>query len=356
MTSDTDRDQAASWRQRARARERGDLPLSRDFSSTLALLAGLALLSLFARDCWLGLEQSARGQWQWSGFQEFAPRALGQQAALAIGRPFAYLVGGTLLMAFGIGWIQTGCGFFWARLQWDLGRLNPTNGWNRIQTPGQWASAVLGLIRGIAVVAAVGLLLWQSRDAILAASALESHRWLAAIAEVVFLIVIKVAAVLGLLALLDFALQRWLFERRIAMSPEEIHQELRTAQIDPYVVNRRRSLGRSFVHNGIVRRVRSTDLIVADEARAVVGIALSKPDDSAPTIALRAGAAQIASIKHLATRLDVPVVNHSIASMLFDRCRVDAEIPQEFLGVVKALARSVQVPCSTDLTSATPNC
>ncbi len=337
MSAHEQRDHAASWAQRLRARERGDLPISREFGSTLGLIGGFALLTLFAEACWNGLAVVAADQWRWTGAQAFLPFEMLGHAAAAIGQPLCLLAGAFFSLAFGVGWIQTGCGFFWNRLQFDVGRLGPVRNLRQANSLGHWVSSLLGLLRWLTLWAVVLGFIWSARDAILAVGAMNQKQWLPAAATVVYSIAIKSIAVLALLGLADYAVQWWWYERRIAMSPDALRRELQASQIDPYVSQRRHSLGRNFVQSGIIRSVRASDVLLTDETGAVIGLALSDCADDLPQVVLRAGAAHAEATKHIAARFGIPVQNHSVASSLFARCRVENSVPQDLMGIVRAL-------------------
>ncbi len=54
----------------------------------------------------------------------------------------------------------------------------------------------------------------------------------------------KIALGLAALAVLDYALARWRFERDLKMTPQELREEMRTLQGDPQLLVRRRDLAR----------------------------------------------------------------------------------------------------------------
>ena len=203
MSADEQRDQSASWAQRLQARQRGDLPISREFGSTLALMGGFALLSLFAKACWNGLAVVATEQWRWTGARTFSPFEMLGQVASAIGQPLCLLSGALFCLAFGVGWIQTGCGLFWNRLQFDVGRLGPARNWRQANSLGHCVSSLLGLVRWLTLWTVMLVCIWSARDSILAVGAVNDEQWLPAAASVVFSIAIKSIAALALLALAD---------------------------------------------------------------------------------------------------------------------------------------------------------
>ncbi len=336
MSSDESQDQAASWSKRLRARELGDVPVSRDLTSALSLVGGLALLTMFAHECWKAMEWIALENWRWSGasIARFDPLEMLGHAGMFVGRPLLFLGGGVFLIAFAVGWIQSGCGMFWNRLLPDWSRLSPVRNWRQAHSLSHWTSSLIGMLRWLILWAVVMFCLWSARDSIVA---IDQGNWPAATATVVFSILLKVVAAIGALSCVDYALQWWLHERRLRMTPNEIREEMRASQIDPNVLQRRKSVGRGFVRSGIIRTVRKSNLILTDTTGAVIGLELSDRDDDLPKIVLRAGAAQADAMILIAARFAIPVQNHSVASTLFKRCRAEDTIPPELVGIIRAL-------------------
>lgn len=330
MSSSDQRDQAATWAERLRARERGDIPVSRDFASAMALVAGLALLACLAKSSWGGIVAFAVEQWRWTGPSGSGGVEANGPSLLGVARPMIVFGAALFLLTFGAGWIQSGCGLFWSRLQLDFGRLAG----QRVR--GQISSSLIGVLRWLVMWVIVFALVWSSRDEIVAAGIAPSQQWLPTAATVVFSIAIKAIAALAALGLLDYAVQWWLYERRLAMSPDQVRQEIRADQIDPYLAQRRRTLGQSFVRDGIIRSVRASNVLLCDETGAVIGLELSAAD-KLPKVVLRGGAAQTEGMKQLAARFDIPIVTHSIASALFARCRLGHEVPADLIGLIRAL-------------------
>ncbi len=336
MSSDEPQDQAASWSKRLRARELGDVPVSRDLTSAFSLAGGLAILSMFANECWNAMESIALENWRWSGASNarFDPLEMLAQAGMSVGRPLLFLGGGVFLFAFAVGWIQSGCGMFWNRMLPDWSRLSPVRNWRQAHSFSHWTSSLIGMLRWLILWAVVMFCIWSARDSIVA---IDQEKWLAATATAVFSILLKVVAAIGALGCIDYALQWWLCARRLRMSPNEMREELRASQIDPNVLQRRKSVARGFVQNGIIRAVRKSNLILTDTTGAVIGLALPDRKDELPTIVMRAGAAHAEATKQIAARFGIPVQNHLVASAIFARCRIEDTIPLELAGVIRAL-------------------
>jgi flagellar biosynthetic protein FlhB len=335
MSNDESPDQAASWAKRLRARELGQVPLGRELTSALALVGGLGLIGYVAKDIWQSLEQVAVQYWRCQAAAVSLAEVFSTLGQFA--RPLMLLLGGAFLIAFGVGWLQTGCGLFWMRLSPDWGRVNPMQNFHQIHAGNRWLNSLLGMARWLLLWGVVAVCIWMSRDSLIAIQAGGNSNWLATAGSTVFAILLKVLAAIGLLGAADYGLQWWRHERRLRMSPEEVRQELRAAQIDPYVAQRRKSLGHGFVQSSIIRSVRKSNLIVTDSTGATIGLAIQGNGDDAVSVVVRAGETQAEGIRQLADRLEIPLCDHSVASRLFARCRTGQTVPPDLCLTVREL-------------------
>lgn len=328
MTTSEDRDQVASWTQRQLARERGDLPISREFGSAIVLLGSLAILSIAAPILWTSLAQWTTGQWSAPGAPLGSTDAMIRAAGASLLPPLGLALGGVLLMAVGVGWLQAGGGLYWNRLRWDFSRLNGFRDTSQ-SFPVRILESTMGLVRWIIVWTAVMAAIWASRDEILAIAGTDPQLWLGRVSSLVLAVAIKASGLLALVGIADYLLQWWRYERRIAMSPDEVRQEMQAARIDPSIVHGRRRLTRSFLETSLSRAVSSANRIIADKSGIAVGLKNSDGSGRAPIVVFRTARPYSDAARTIAAGLSIAVEDHPLAAQLFDRCRVGDEVPRD---------------------------
>ncbi|MGD9722853.1 MAG: EscU/YscU/HrcU family type III secretion system export apparatus switch protein [Pirellulales bacterium] len=242
-------------RRRAQARAEGRVPRSLDFTSAGLLLGGLAVLVFGGGalvDFLAGLlTQSLGGQgWQGilaarSGADEVGAvsdqfRTLAASLAAVLLPPLALL---TVLAAL-LHVSQTGILLLPSRIAPDASRINPLSGLRRMFSSTSGVRLTLGLCK-LGVIAAVAFASLYQRRAELAGLATNDLPHVAAVLwELCLWTCLKIGSALLVLALVDYAFERWKHERELRMTPQELREELRNQQGDPQLLARRRQLQR----------------------------------------------------------------------------------------------------------------
>ena len=232
---------------RQQARREGHVAKSQDLGSAAMLLLGLGVLVMLGG----GLV----------GFLvEYCRRQLGGQAWLAADKDFVvgqwngtlWAVGRYLLPILGllclagvaVNVLQIGFLFVPKRLAFDLGRLDPLGGLRRIFSGANVVHLGFGVLKLAAVLAVGCAALYSQREALLGLSALAPSALVGQVTHILCGTALKVGAALLVLAILDYAYQRWRHEQDLKMTPQELREELRNLEGDPQVTARRKQVQR----------------------------------------------------------------------------------------------------------------
>ncbi len=222
---------------RERARQRGDVAVSRELSAVVTLLAATVLLSVFARPIWVCLGNFATECWSSEANEPNDQKLDGSRAVVSSIRGDSLVDSGrlwceagglfaaVLIIAFAIGWLQVGGGLFWSRLRLDWGRLGPAH-WaaRRDNSDAKATRTLLGVVRWLALIATVGWSLWSDRLDLMRLSTVPATDLVDAAAGLLMSILLKTLAVLVVFGLIDLALERFCYSRRLQMSDEEMRR------------------------------------------------------------------------------------------------------------------------------------
>jgi flagellar biosynthetic protein FlhB len=193
---------------------------------------------------WQGMHERLRVDIQDAGRPLQDPLAYVQQHLVELGwwlLPWTLVVGLAVIMGH---WIQHGPLWLPDRLRWDLGRVDPAAGLQRVASPACLAKFVLGLIKTTLLIAlAVWLLREPWRQWHLISSA-EPARLAAQATR----LLLRFAAGLGLGLLvwggIDFTWQLYLHERKLRMTSEDQREEVKAVHND-VTAARRQNAGRA---------------------------------------------------------------------------------------------------------------
>jgi flagellar biosynthesis protein FlhB len=228
---------------RQQARREGHVAKSQDLGSAAMLLLGLGILMMLGGGLAGYLVEYCRSQlggqaWlrvdkdfvvgQWNG------------TLWSMGRYLLPILGLLCLAGVAVNVLQIGFLFLPQKLAFDPGRLDPLAGLRRIFSAAALVHLGFGVVKLIVISAVACAVLYNEREALLGLSALAPPALAGQMAQILLGTAMKVGAALLVLAMLDYAYQRWRHEQDLKMTPQELREELRNLEGDPQLNARRK--------------------------------------------------------------------------------------------------------------------
>jgi flagellar biosynthesis protein FlhB len=234
----------ATPHRRQRARDEGHVAKSQDLVSAIVLLLGLSALAMLGG----GLAQALGGYFKqqlggnaWLSADPQFITAQWQATLEAIGGRVLPLFILLVVAAAGANFAQVGFLFLPSKASPDLARLNPVLGFQRVFSLVNLERVFLGMVKTAAIIAVAYASLRQDWPKIMGLTTLATPQIAAALCQIVLSVGLKVAAALVVLAILDYAFQRWSFERDLRMTPQELREEMKN--LEGNAVRRRKVAG-----------------------------------------------------------------------------------------------------------------
>ena len=341
-----ERTEAATPRRLQQLRGEGRTARSPELGSSIGLLAGCVILQATAATMagrLQGLMAGSLASLSSSGRAQDVDVLWAQQAFGRAGETWLLSVGPLLLilpvLGIGIGFAQGTIFSFKSMLHFS--NLNPLNGFKRLLS----LQAVVGLGRSLAKVLLVGLLTWRglqdtaSRLPTIDGST-DPRAMAGFLAEAMLNVGLPAAEVLLVLAVADYAYQRWMFSRRARMTKQEVKEEYKQQEGDPLIRSHVRSRQRKMAQaRRQLQDVPSATVVVTNPTHIAVALRYERGMASPKVVAM--GADLIAErIKQVAREGGVPLVeNVPLARGLFKSVQVGDEIPVElYQAVAEVLA------------------
>lgn len=325
----------ASPRKRRRAREQGQVPRSAELVAAAALLAG-------------GLAVRAGGRRAWEGFQRLLaadPVAGGGDAGWALDRlasaaavfwaALLPVAGAAAAAAVAVGVAQTGGLLSLQPLAPRLDRVDPIRGLARIFS----GRGLFELGKALVKFALVALLAYgpvRAGIAALAGAVGEPPARVAAVAAGgMWQLFVRCAAAALVFGALDYAVQRWRWERDLAMTPQEVKEELRDTEGDPTVRARLRRRQRELSRRRMLLDVRRADVIVTNPTHLAVALRYDPATMAAPVVVAKGQGPMARLIRSVGRRYGVPwVEDRFLARALYGAVRVGEPIPESLYAAV----------------------
>jgi flagellar biosynthetic protein FlhB len=345
-----ERTEAATPRRLAKMREEGRAPRSQDLASAIALLAGFAILQMSGQAMAERLQALLTGEFLAigtvaSGWQDphadllWAQRVLGR-ATEAWLLSLAPLLVALPLLGVGVGFAQ-GAIFAPKSMFAGWSRINPLNGFKRLLSPG----VMVDLIRSVAK---VGIVVWVVARALsdsanrlpIVLGSTDPRQVAAFLGEAALGVGMSGAQALLTLALLDYAYQRWNFSRQARMSKQDVKEEHKQQEGDPFIKAQVRARQRKLATlSRQLADVPKAAVVVTNPTHIAVALQYDRSMPSPRVVAM--GADLIAEkIKQVAREAGVPIVeNQPLARGLFSSAEVGSTIPLElYQAVAEVLA------------------
>ena len=245
-----------------------------------------------------------------------------------------------LVAALVANYAQVGVLFTGQPLMPKANRLSPLTGIKRIFS----ARGLVELAKGLFKIGAVSYLTWLTiaaeADRMVAFMDMGIGQILLLSGNIVLTLAFRITLLLLVMAILDYAFQRWDYEKNLRMTKQEVKEELKQQEGDPQQRARVRSLQREMSQRRMMGDVEQADVVVTNPTHIAVALKYKSDTMDAPIVLAKGQRLVAERIKELAREAGVPLVeNKPLARALFKTAQIGEQIPEElFKAVAEVLA------------------
>jgi len=243
-----------------------------------------------------------------------------------------------LLMALLSNVAQVGFTISWKSLEPKPSRLDPINGFKQKFT----SRAVVEFVKLLVKVGVISLVAYYSiKGELTEISVLYDYsvgQILLFVLRIAFWIFIKVCLIMIVVALLDYAYQKWKFLDDQKMTKKEVKDETKQTEGDPLVKSRIRQLQHEAARKRMMADVPEADVVVTNPTRLAVALKYDGSRMDAPMV-LAKGAGPVAeNIRKIARENKVPLVeDKQLARNLYSSVDIGQEVTMELYQAVAEL-------------------
>ena len=339
----SDKTEAPSHRRLEDAREEGQVARSLELNTAVIILAGAFLLrsqggqlvAVLKEMMVLCIQKVADAEMTGIWLRSFV-----FSEVMLIAPKVLIILAGLLVCGVVVTLAQTN--FLWAskKIGFDFKRLNPLDGIKKIFS----SQGLIELGRSLLKLVLIGYVVYiYLRDNYLEiietgqislGAAVE--RW----GTLSIDLVIRVGSAYVVLAVADYAFQRWRFMRQLRMTKEEVKEEFKRSEGDPFLRGRIRAQQRKMARSRMMSNVHKARVVITNPTHFAVALDYQADSMHAPRV-LAKGAFHVAQkIVDIARENHIPVVqNVPLARALYKAVEVDQEIPPEmYVAVAEVLA------------------
>ena len=253
--------------------------------------------------------------------------------------PLSLLLAGLLLTGTSITLGQTQ--FLWAgkKIGFDMKRLNPLEGFKRIFSKH-------GLIELLRSLLKLGLVSWvaysflrSNSDKLLLLSQYDLNTSVRKFIDLAISLTTRVGGIYFILAVADYAYQRWELHKNLRMSKEEIKEENKRSEGDPMLKSRVRGMQRQMARGHMMANVPNATVVITNPTHLAVAIEYQERM-KAPKV-LAKGPYRVAErIVKIAKENHIPVIqNIPLTRAIYKTIEIGQEIsPDLYLAMAEVLA------------------
>ncbi|MFC5568966.1 flagellar biosynthesis protein FlhB [Lysobacter yangpyeongensis] len=333
-----DRTEQPSEKRLREARERGDVPRSRELGNVAVL--GCAVLALKATAGGMG---SASRDWMRDALTVDpalidAPDRLLPHAASLLGGlvvPMLPLFAAALIACLVAPAVMGNLRFASAALQPDFNRLNPLNGLKRMYGRDSLVEIIRSVLRVLLIGGIGGWMVYRAFDTLIG---LPQASLEVAVSEGIGLAssaLLAMVGALGVLAALDVPWQHFRHRSRLKMTRQELRDELKESEGNPEVKARVRQVAREMSRRRMMEAVPTADVVITNPTHYAVALKYSAGAMRAPKVVAKGVDEMALAIRELAGKHRIAIVEAPpLARALYRLAKVDQEIPVKLYAAV----------------------
>jgi flagellar biosynthetic protein FlhB len=338
VAEDSDKEQRteqASGKRLAKAREEGDVAIGRDAAMFASLAVGSLMLvssGTALRDRLVKVVQGCALAIATGQTRDILPLVV-SPALLTIGICAAAGAAAVMVMI-----AQTGGGFWLDKVMPDPSHLFSGGKLTRIFKAETLVDLGISLVKMLTL----GWVMWSSiRDEFMTLPNLlraDTATQLAAIFRPLVSGLAKILTGLGLIAGVDFALNRYRYQERMKMTKEEAKREYKEDEGDPMIRQRRKQKHRAILKGIINVEVPKADALIVNPTHIAIAIRYRPGEDAAPRVTAKGKGALAETMRDLARQHGIPIVQDiPLARLLYKRVKVGRSVPTETFKAVAAV-------------------
>lgn len=339
----TEKTERPTPRRLQKARQKGQVPQSREIASVVSIAVLTVMVTLLAPKMvqWFTMQMKQGMSCGTSVFTDskifmdfFGAKVMNSIALMC--PVFAALFIGAVFAGLAVG----GPNFAPAAVRLQFEQLNPITGLERLVN----AKSIVGLLTSILKLFLVGIIVWvyihSKLDALAALRWAWSAQMLAAIGKIILGLMIRICLVLLVIGIADTIYQKWKYIEDLKMTRQEVKEERKEVEGSPEVKRRVRKIQFEMAARRMLQEVPKASVVLVNPTHVAVALRYEPKTMEAP-IMLAKGADHMAEkIREIARSYGVPIVRKpELARTIYSTVKLGGPIPQTlYVAVAEVLA------------------
>lgn len=333
-----DKTEAPSDKKRQDAREKGTVAKSTEINSVLVLITGIILLKLTGPMIFFEISHSTVDL-----FRSISDTSMDQnrviqlvwQALILLAKTVLPVAGSIMVVGVVANIAQIGFLFTLKPITPNFEKINPISGMGRLFS----MRSVFETAKSIAKLVVIGFVAYITLKAefehmLQLSNSSVGTIWVFMLA-VSYKVIIRIAVVLIIIAILDYAYQRFDHEKKLKMSHQELKEERKQMEGNPQIKARIRSLQREMARRRMMEEVPKATVVVTNPTYIAIALRYNPQEQDAPIVVAKGKRILAARIKSIAREKGIPIIEDKpLARAMYDKVEPGSSIPAEFFNAV----------------------
>ncbi|MCH8547287.1 MAG: flagellar biosynthesis protein FlhB [Balneolaceae bacterium] len=337
--SDQEKTEEPTQRKLEKAREEGNVSVSKEISSVILMLVSVAIFIgsggfIYGRVETLFVTFFLNSDMALDN-QNHAMEYLEQAMILGFEMMMPLLIM-LVATAFFVNVVQTGGVFSVKAFQPKGSKLNPVNGIKKIFSMKGFVELVKGFSKLFIVVLIVYFTVRNDIDHFVSMSVTPFENNLKESASYILMFVGRILGALFILSVADMVYQRYQHRKDLRMTKQEVKDEYKQMEGDPHVKGQRKKFGMGLRNKKrLDHAVLSSDVVVTNPTHYAVALMYDPDNSEAPKVMAKGKRLKALRIKELAKHYGIPIVeNKPVARALYATAEEDEYIPADLYRAV----------------------
>jgi len=328
-------------RKRQELKEKGEVAKSKELPSVAVLLAALISLSLFGSFMYNHIQIIMKGAFSLPSihnfnipeFLKFAQNIIGRLIILLSPLFAAIFITAILSNIMQVGFILSG-----ESIIPKLSKIDPIKGFGRLFSKQAFMEFIKSLLK-LSIVGGIAFLTVKDEmNNFVLLGDMELNSIFVYILKIFFKIFIRCSLAMIILVVIDYAFQRWEFEKRIKMTKQEVKDDFKKSEGDPLIKSRIKSIQMEMARKRMMQAVPEADVVITNPTHLAVALKYDSSTMNAPKLIAKGSRKIAEKIKDVASKHRIPILeNKELARNLYSLVEVGQEIPPELYQTVAEL-------------------
>ena len=337
MADDQEKTEEATPKKKEDARKEGNVAKSQDVSGVVTLVVGVVVLIFYLKYILYKIMDFYVYVLSFVG-QEFTMNDLMSLFIKLVIEVFILLapIALAIMLAGVLGNVgQFGFLFTTKAIKPKLSKINPISGLKNLFSKKKLFDGVKMTLK-VAVAFGVGFNLFLGwLDEIPKLELFDLMMQIKWLVDKSIILAFTMIAVFMVFAAIDFAFQKYSYNKSLKMSKQEIKDEMKNSEGNPEIKAKIRQIQMKMAQNRMMGEVPKADVVVTNPTHYAVAIRYDRTKDNAPKVIAKGVDHLAQKIKEIARENDVMIVeNKPLARQLYADVEIEEEIPEKLYKAV----------------------